>query len=487
MGSKKTKDYKTLFQETEKNLRNCPVLIKVYVRVKDEKNANNTIYTGLKIFKVDGNFRELYEAFGYSKTKNNKLEKTSNAKYESINLIPYEMFLPFTIRLAKRCNGIDLNEEPIKFFQVGIGTLGSQIANNCIRSGFGKWSYLDCDRFLPHNTARHIFNRTNVGKSKIDEIKKYIDEIFVDSRHFLLNTYKNNIFDKKHELELIDEIKIHDVVVDCSASIAVERYISDKLANKTRCVSFFMNPSGTALVMLLEDKERRITLDLLEMQYYRMLYSDPSLFEHLKNEETTYYSTSCRSNSLKLSQDNISIFAGIASKIIKNLPLGGKIAIWNVSGLTINDIIKAPCECIKYFFDDWTVLVDQHVTDKLYELRKSKLPNETGGVLIGSYDFERKKCYVVDALPSPIDSIEKRSSYIRGTSGLKASVDQIKEITRDSLYYIGEWHTHPNDVTMQSELDKKLMRYVVENNEKEGIPAVMAIAGDTNISFYFEK
>ena len=36
---------------------------------------------------------------------------------------------------------------------------------------------------------------------------------------------------------------------------------------------------------------------------------------------------------------------------------------------------------------DWTLLLDDHVLARLTELRAAKLPNETGGVLIGAYDL----------------------------------------------------------------------------------------------------
>ena len=51
---------------------------------------------------------------------------------------------------------------------------------------------------------------------------------------------------------------------------------------------------------------------------------------------------------------------------------------------------------------------------KLSSLREPKLPNETGGVLLGSFDVERRILYIADALPSPPDSEEWPTLYIRG-------------------------------------------------------------------------
>ena len=57
------------------------------------------------------------------------------------------------------------------------------------------------------------------------------------------------------------------------------------------------------------------------------------------------------------------------------------------------------------------------------ELRNAKLPNETGGVLVGSLDLERKIAYVIDTVPSPPDSEEWPTVYIRGCRGLRRQVD----------------------------------------------------------------
>jgi hypothetical protein len=47
----------------------------------------------------------------------------------------------------------------------------------------------------------------------------------------------------------------------------------------------------------------------------------------------------------------------------------------------------------------WTIVADEYLEKKLKEIRIGKLPVETGGVLIGSYDMSRKIVYIVDTIP----------------------------------------------------------------------------------------
>jgi Prokaryotic homologs of the JAB domain len=106
------------------------------------------------------------------------------------------------------------------------------------------------------------------------------------------------------------------------------------------------------------------------------------------------------------------------------------------------------------------------------------LPNETGGVLLGSYDMQRQIVYVVAMLPSPPDSDEWPSSYKRGCAGLASAVANIANRTLLNLDYIGEWHSHPAGVTTDlSGIDKQAMKEISSEMEKTGLPSLMLIVG----------
>ena len=113
--------------------------------------------------------------------------------------------------------------------------------------------------------------------------------------------------------------------------------------------------------------------------------------------------------------------------------------------------------------------------------RECRLPKETGGILTGSYDQGRGAIYIVDALPSPIDSQESRSSYIRGTRRLKGDVNRIVDITDGMLEYVGEWHSHPDGYGIEpSENDRRLLEWVKEGMETVGHPGLIGIVGSNN-------
>lgn len=127
----------------------------------------------------------------------------------------------------------------------------------------------------------------------------------------------------------------------------------------------------------------------------------------------------------------------------------------------------------------WAVITDEGLLQKLGMFRKARLPNETGGVLLGSFDLDRKILYIVDALPSPSDSEEWPTLYIRGRKGLRQAVNDLEEKTQGMLEYIGEWHSHPPNVRVAASGDDlKVFAWLTELMQADGLPGLMMIVGD---------
>ena len=59
----------------------------------------------------------------------------------------------------------------------------------------------------------------------------------------------------------------------------------------------------------------------------------------------------------------------------------------------------------------WRIFWDAQLEEKLRAARNEKLPNETGGVLIGSFDMARRIIYVVDATEAPLGSRSSLTAF----------------------------------------------------------------------------
>jgi hypothetical protein len=93
--------------------------------------------------------------------------------------------------------------------------------------------------------------------------------------------------------------------------------------------------------------------------------------------------------------------------------------------------------------------------------------------------MERSILYLADALPSPPDSKEWPTLYIRGSKGLREAVDHVQEATHGMIEYVGEWHSHPRGArTAASQDDLQVFAWLTSLMEADGLPAVMMIVGD---------
>lgn len=480
--------YKDYFNQSENTLKNSKVILLVCIELYRQDDGE-VEHRELKAFVINQKFGSLYKALNYQIVKSNMV-KTPGSKgcaLSSIQLTAYEVYAHQNRRLAQIYNGEKFEQHNANFVQIGLGALGAQIADNFIRSGYGKWSYIDSDILLPHNLARHCLLSEDIGKNKAAAMVEHYNKIMLGEEN-IFTAITADTFSKTQEENIARCVRKSKMVVDSSASVAVERFLCHELAQNTRCLSTFLNPSGTAAIMLIENETRSVKLDELEMQYYKTLINNEKYYSHLESPQSVIYSVSCRSSSMTFSQDNTSAFSGLCCKAIKaveNNPKG-QIIIWTENEMSINaECIPAESYCV-YECNDWIVKVSSTLQKNLFSSRYEKLPYETGGVLIGAFDSKYKTCYVVDSIPSPDDSVEYPDAYIRGSKGLLDNIQKIEEITVGNLGYIGEWHSHPTDVTDRSTDDMKLLTSISRHNAYEGIPGVMIIVGESHISVYIE-
>ena len=227
------------------------------------------------------------------------------------------------------------------------------------------------------------------------------------------------------------------------------------------------------------------------MQYYRFLLETPELSEHLlRRDGPIRYGRSCRDISFVLSQEMVGLHSSICARGIRKAleSRDATIALWrsNDDGSVVRYSAR-PQEVFKRTFGNWTLLYDSKLIAKISTARNNKLPKETGGVLIGTFDLHRKIVYAVDTILSPPDSEEWPTVYIRGCTGLKAEVDKIKKTTLGMLDYVGEWHSHPGYGTRPSGDDLLAFEWLVEIMDICGQPSLMLIAGEGNHSWYLGK
>ncbi|MEM8971406.1 MAG: ThiF family adenylyltransferase [Pseudomonadota bacterium] len=371
---------------------------------------------------------------------------------------------------------------------IGAGALGSQVALMCAQGGIGKWHVIDPDHLLPHNTARHRYTGYAVGNAKADAVASEIRFQLGDDE---ANAYVMNFADFEASNDFVEVVGTIDVTIDASASIQVARKLAGSDKINSRCVSMFLNPLGTSLVVLAEGEERTPRLDFLEMSYYWKLVCEESLWEHLTGRDNTLPIGTCRSPSVRISQTFMGMFAAIAGEFIAadQLQEGGTINIWSSEG-QIDKVTKqswsgeAFKECT---IGSWSVAIRDEVLSDIKSQRASAGELETGGILVGCWDLSENKLYIVGHFDAPPDSVHEPTGFIRGSVGVFHSIEHVENVTATNLTYIGEWHTHPpGDSSSPSSDDAKLLRWIEKAVSWNGVPAVMMIAAEDGVRVIIE-
>lgn len=375
----------------------------------------------------------------------------------------------------------------VKVTAVGVGALGSQVVLNAVRGGYGQWTTIDRDLFWPHNSVRHALDGFSIGRPKADTVA--ITAASVTDGVPPVAAVVADLLDPGERKHLVDEaLTTADVILDMSASLAVSRHLAMAPARGRR-VSVFLNPSGTDLVVLMEDADRRYRLDALDLQYYRAVYQHGGLSGHLRAfEARVRYGRSCRDVSTRIPQELVGLHAAIATRAIREASSrpNASISVWRADPQLAVALVPIPVHAVHVEqCGAWAISYDESLRLKLQQLRAERLPNETGGILIGAIDVERRTIGLVDTIPSPRDSTEWPTGYIRGCLDLVEPERTIAEATAGQLHYVGEWHSHPDGFDVRpSPDDVKVLAWLTERMALDGLPGVIAIVGDNGLATY---
>jgi len=406
----------------------------------------------------------------------------------SIELYLLNPIRALTRESAAAFNGLAISTK--NCIAIGVGSLGSQVVNNLMRAGQGFWTLVDEDQYLPHNVARHYLPGLVVGFGKAKTMGSVLEGLFENNK---VKVIEADVL-KAPSNELLEAYSQADLILDMSASIAVARELTLSTNSPARRVSLFLNPSGSDLVLLAEAPDRKLRLDQLEMEYYRALMQLPELSNHLVQEgEPIRYSHACRDISVQIPQDQVALHAAISSRAVQYIlhsQTDPCIKIWQASSdLTVSMQEIHPESYVEMQAGLWTLNIAESVINNIASQRTARLPNETGGVLVGTFDTQRRHLYIIDLIPSPPDSQEWPTAYYRGVEGLLDELLRIERLTGKQVVYVGEWHSHPKGAAITpSNDDRKLFAWLQNFRLRDGLPAVIAIAGDhSSIGWYVDN
>lgn len=362
---------------------------------------------------------------------------------------------------------------------IGTGTIGSNIIDHIVREGIAdEVCVVDFDILGPHNISRHVLPASDIMKSKVLCIKQFYNGI-VGQKISAIN--ENFLRLKEADLNML--YTDTNLIIDASTSIAVERVLALSHRSKSiRKCTVFLNPKGTDLILMMEEKDNSQRLDLLEMSYYYNLIVTDALANHLDvSEQRRTNSFSCRSESNIMDYDNIGIMASVAAQQIQRAYQieDSLLAIWSINS---QDSIVTKTQLLQlswnlYEVNSINIYCSKKLIEDIEKCKNMDLHNETGGCLFGCYDKDARNIYVFYQYHAPDDSKCSYNYFERGCNGMFSVLEQISKRTYHQVKYLGEWHSHPYASSTPSSLDKKQFGKMSKQMSNEDMPFVQLISG----------
>lgn len=382
-------------------------------------------------------------------------------------------------RAAARLTGHD-DADARRVVLIGAGSLGSAIGETLTREGLFKWTIVDDDALLPHNIPRHVLTREHVGRAKAPCLARHLSTIREDAS---ASSIVENVLRDKLSDELYSALDAAQLIIDTSASVPVSRFLSDRKGSARRLCAFF-TPDGRSAVLMVEAADRSVRIRSLEAIYLREVMTNPSLESHFGTGQQMRYTGACRALTSRIPTSGVAVLAGlISSGMSKSISRAEPVLkIWTVQpDLSVASCSPAPVVENREL-GAWTVLIPTTLRTELAARRRASLPNETGGPLLGLVDYEARVITAVYAPTSPRDSIEKPSTFVRGTLGLRRSIEAAQRRSGGQIRYIGEWHSHPPGASaVPSAIDVGQIYDISLITDIDGYPALSLIVSEDDL------
>jgi len=113
---------------------------------------------------------------------------------------------------------------------------------------------------------------------------------------------------------------------------------------------------------------------------------------------------------------------------------------------------------------------------QIYDDAKKYSPFETGGVLLG-YITKDGDYVITRIIPGGPKADRRAYSFQHDSDWQDDKMDKVWEETKGAEYYIGEWHTHPNNPTHMSVFDIDALKTIAAYPKCLNNPLMLIMGG----------
>lgn len=131
--------------------------------------------------------------------------------------------------------------------------------------------------------------------------------------------------------------------------------------------------------------------------------------------------------------------------------------------------------------DGVTVKIKEAVLIEMLEFKQDKIEKpESGGILIG-FCIEDNSFTITNITTPSAQDVSSRCNYIRTKENAQKAIDKHFTESKNKKIYLGEWHTHPENIPTPSFLDKKSILKQIKINQLNSSVIFMMIIGNCGL------
>jgi proteasome lid subunit RPN8/RPN11 len=386
-----------------------------------------------------------------------------------------------------------------KICLIGVGAIGSYIAEVLVREGAENITIIDNAEVKPGIICRQNYEFQDVGKHKALIMRARLNRI---NQKSIITTYVIDFVKIVRSKDI--DLESFDLVIDATAS----NLVTDIMANKNfvnqrfNLISIIINYNANFGLAISRPKDATLTgYDLYREVKLKLCKQDDMVdFKNAfwKSDKLFQPEPGCSDPTFSGSYSDIIEVINSTFKQVLTLSLESKLPgyILKNNEKIFSEILDAP----EVFFEQiekYEVMLSALAKKQFkYFIKdgqeKRGVKIETGGLIFGSIDNLNRKIYVDVLSDAPPDSEFSADEFVCGFQGVEAYADKINETTLGSTEFLGMWHTHPNSTAYPSEKDKKavskLLSLSKNPTKRQALICILRVSADhiddPNFFFY---
>ena len=349
----------------------------------------------------------------------------------------------------------------------GCGAVGTQVAESVVRAGARTVELVDNNSVAPGVLVRQGFEDADIGRFKSEALADRLKRIEPDLEAVVSSE------DLVQRITGADPIPKVDLVVDCTASIAVRTGLEHALrdaASRPAIASIAIdNQAGTAIATLSMPNHSGGTLDLVRRlkleacRSARLSRQLEAFWPRAASSEGFQPEPGCSEPTFIGSNADL---AGLSARMLNSIAravakdtachtgmgwlaeeAGPVIAFAWPRDYTLRDKGRGysvrVCSLAAREMRGWARRSVRTVGPKI----------ETGGLVFGELNEAAGVLWVTDVEGPPPDSHAGEDHFTCGTQGMDEVAQEKHRRYRGSVDCVGSWHTHPTSIPHPSDVD----------------------------------